>query len=953
MLAAVLTLAHLTLAAVFATAALAKVIDRPGTRSSLEAFGVPGRGVGPLALALPIAELTVAAALVHPHSARWGATGGLALLTAFTAAIAASMVRGRAPECHCFGRLHSEPAGASTLVRNAALAALSLAVITMAPATGGTEIPEAVVIFAVFAVGGAWLVGRRARRQQIAASPDAWQIGPAVASVPMAQLEGGVVSLDELLARELPVVLVFTQSGCGACERLMPRVLDWQREFADKLTIAVVSDPLALKHYGVSGTPAAVLVPVDGPIVSRPVAGEDRIEQLVAAACGIEDAGGGEPVMDLELRGLDGRRVRLGARRRETLVVFWDPGCDYCADAADGLRRLARRTELVLVSRGSVEANRELGVRAEIGLDDHGAVARALGAPGTPSAVLIGGDGRLASSVAAGMPAVRMLADRAPRSSTGRLERLMSAPVTRRRGFGLAAIGAAAAGGLVRVRSAGLAAGARVCDPTGLERCTSAAVMRSRVGEALCRFERRARRARCRANTSASRARHVTDCRLAHCSCPSGTSPCAAPGTEGICCGPGETCQIDALMQPRCVTAANTPDSQPVEPIPQHPLLDCPPTVESLEAAAAALRAGASEVALSPCGDLRLLWTREGANVVAERITLRGKTILSVDHGPAESAAWFDVDVDDFREWRAKLVRGVNPQETVTVERFDPRTRRLVIRDTYTRSDEAVHVLREEDDGSGGLLRAEWDTSIWEEQGGVASCKQTVTPMPCDPAEEALYQQRLRECVTKGTKCLADHNAPEELLRLAYTYVKGLHVGVKFSCDHTMCGSRSGDSCCPIAVTQGWYLTDTFGFETSQMHIVINPLRFDFVLDPSLEAGIICHELSHFGLGPHSKADNGLSSTKLAEVDRVYACQTMCFGLGDVPQANKCVCATCLGTNRCDSRCGQYGDCNEPPARCYCPCQYQTYNTYTECTVRCPSGLCCFSWMCRKIAREC
>ena len=59
-----------------------------------------------------------------------------ALLLAFVGGIAFNMARGNAPDCHCFGQLHSEPAGRSSgrvaKMRFARIAAISS---TMMPPT--------------------------------------------------------------------------------------------------------------------------------------------------------------------------------------------------------------------------------------------------------------------------------------------------------------------------------------------------------------------------------------------------------------------------------------------------------------------------------------------------------------------------------------------------------------------------------------------------------------------------------------------------------------------------------------------------------------------------------------------------------------------------------------------------------------------------------------------------
>src|ERR687889_813295 len=120
-----LLLARLLLAAVFMVAGAAKLADREGSRRALADFGVPSPLASPLAVLLPLAELAVATALIPAATAWWGAAGALVLLLLFVAAIGANLARGRKAECHCFGQLHSEPAGWKTLVRNGVLAAVA------------------------------------------------------------------------------------------------------------------------------------------------------------------------------------------------------------------------------------------------------------------------------------------------------------------------------------------------------------------------------------------------------------------------------------------------------------------------------------------------------------------------------------------------------------------------------------------------------------------------------------------------------------------------------------------------------------------------------------------------------------------------------------------------------------------------------------------------------------
>jgi uncharacterized membrane protein YphA (DoxX/SURF4 family) len=122
---AALLIARLVLAGVFALAGVAKLSDLEGSRKAIIDFGLPAVLASPLALLLPLAELAVAAALIPASTAWWGALGALGLLVLFVVGISLNLARGRKPDCHCFGQLHSAPAGWKTLARNGVLAAVA------------------------------------------------------------------------------------------------------------------------------------------------------------------------------------------------------------------------------------------------------------------------------------------------------------------------------------------------------------------------------------------------------------------------------------------------------------------------------------------------------------------------------------------------------------------------------------------------------------------------------------------------------------------------------------------------------------------------------------------------------------------------------------------------------------------------------------------------------------
>src|SRR5215510_5126263 len=116
-----LLIARLLLAFIFALAGATKAVDLPGTRKALVDFGVPQKLAIPLGSGLPFLEILIALALLPARSAWIASVGGLGLLLLFAAGIAINLVLGRAPDCNCFGQLHSEPVSWSLVVRDLAL----------------------------------------------------------------------------------------------------------------------------------------------------------------------------------------------------------------------------------------------------------------------------------------------------------------------------------------------------------------------------------------------------------------------------------------------------------------------------------------------------------------------------------------------------------------------------------------------------------------------------------------------------------------------------------------------------------------------------------------------------------------------------------------------------------------------------------------------------------------
>ena len=118
----------------------------------------------------------------------------------------------------------------------------------------------------------------------------------------------------------------------------------------------------------------------------------------------------------VELPSLDGPRVKLTELRgRDALLVLWNPDCGFCR-AMDGDLLAWEETvgdeapRLVVVSSGGEAKTRSDGFRSTVLLDPEFAAGEEFGVGGTPMAVLLGADGRVASGLAAGAEAVLALA---------------------------------------------------------------------------------------------------------------------------------------------------------------------------------------------------------------------------------------------------------------------------------------------------------------------------------------------------------------------------------------------------------------------------------------------------------------------------------------------------------------------------------------------------------------
>ena len=109
---------RLVLCLIFAVAGITKLLDLGGTREALKNFGAPAPLIPTLSLLLPFIELAIALGFLANRTVSIAALSAILLLGLFIVAISINLAKGRTHDCHCFGQLHSEPLGWSTLVRN-------------------------------------------------------------------------------------------------------------------------------------------------------------------------------------------------------------------------------------------------------------------------------------------------------------------------------------------------------------------------------------------------------------------------------------------------------------------------------------------------------------------------------------------------------------------------------------------------------------------------------------------------------------------------------------------------------------------------------------------------------------------------------------------------------------------------------------------------------------------
>ena len=459
--------------AVFFIAAVGKFADLRGSSTAMESFGVPKKLSPALGLLLPLLEMVLALSMLSVSVSWLGAVLSLLLFAAFIAGMVWQLSKGKAPECHCFGAIHSEPIGKASLVRNVVFALCSLALVFRGKSAQGLSLSElsgdllvtTVIQLATISVLLILLMNakrtikalerglgieRVEERENTGHPADALPIGAPVPAFEVPNAAGRIVTFEDLMLRSAPLVLFFVGPNCAPCAALLPEMLEWKKEFAGRLDLVLVTtggvdeniakfegfppeDILIQKNrelskkFRANWTPAAVLISADR-IASRVAVGDRRIRDLFDGIRTRDLASEfpfvplntearvriGETVSSFSVTDTDGQNIdETKLRGKDSLILFWSKGCGHCESMAAEVATLDLALQVIVFADGLKEAFDSVRNRVSIVQDEGFAVASMkFGAKGAPSAVLVDSDGRIASETAIGTDAIWALIGR-------------------------------------------------------------------------------------------------------------------------------------------------------------------------------------------------------------------------------------------------------------------------------------------------------------------------------------------------------------------------------------------------------------------------------------------------------------------------------------------------------------------------------------------------------------
>jgi len=332
----VLLILRLVMAAVFGVAAVGKIFDPVGSEKAFADFSVPEIFRKPLVYLLPLAELLIAVSLLFVETSWFGAIGGAGLFLIFIGGMIYQMANGNAPDCHCFGQIHSEPVGISSILRNVGLLAIAVVLILVGRVNQGVsivntnqDIMQVVIGIAVIVLLAAVVYflkriseqqtqimrrielmelvsreGASVEREEVSHPHEGLPIGAQFPEFELPAVDGGTITLADIKAGGKPTLFLFVSPTCTPCKAMVPEFEQWQKDLDEKVRLVFVSngktDANVEKFGGESPkqillqkdrelaesvkaqwTPTAVLMDAGGRVASHATAGDTAIRALI------------------------------------------------------------------------------------------------------------------------------------------------------------------------------------------------------------------------------------------------------------------------------------------------------------------------------------------------------------------------------------------------------------------------------------------------------------------------------------------------------------------------------------------------------------------------------------------------------------------------------------------------------------------------------------------------
>ena len=331
----ILLIIRLILFGVFALAAIGKFLDLKGSEKAVKGFGTPDEFAKTFAIALPFAEIIFAFCLLFVSTSWIGAIGGLILLLTFTGGMLWQMSQGNAPDCHCFGQIHSEPVSRKSLVRNIIFSLLALFLVAQGREDQGYDLTsdgsgtmQLILIFLLLALVVAALFylkkvldgqaeilrridvmemvsgeGTSVERDNAGSPHDGLPIGAPFPDFELTDVSNRRAALSTALKGGRPAVFMFVSPTCEPCKALLPELERWEAELGNRVNFvlfssgtadtnagkfAVFSDDVVLQknrelaeQVYARWTPTAIFVRADGTVGSHPAAGDNAIRELI------------------------------------------------------------------------------------------------------------------------------------------------------------------------------------------------------------------------------------------------------------------------------------------------------------------------------------------------------------------------------------------------------------------------------------------------------------------------------------------------------------------------------------------------------------------------------------------------------------------------------------------------------------------------------------------------